>query len=86
MNATNGSIQGEVVDSGGAVVTGALVEAEAVDTATAHKTVTHRRGLAAYRLPLVAARPRYEVKVSKTGFATTIQQNLSPSQLVSRPR
>jgi hypothetical protein len=74
VNATNGSIQGDVVDSGGAVVTGALVEADAMDTATAHKTVTDESG----HFGFPSLQPgRYQVKVSKSGFATTIQQNLT---------
>src|SRR4029078_967795 len=74
VQATNGSIQGDVVDSAGADVAGANVEANALDTATVHKTVTDGSG----HFSFPSLQPgRYEVKVSKTGFATTIQQNLS---------
>ncbi len=74
VQATNGSIQGDVVDSGGAVVPGADVQANAVDTATIHKTITDDSG----HFSFPSLQPgRYEVTVSKTGFATTIQQNLT---------
>jgi hypothetical protein len=74
VQATNGSIQGDVVDSAGADVAGANVEANALDTATVHKTVTDGSG----HFSFPSLQPgRYEVKVSKTGFATTIQQNLA---------
>ena len=43
VQATNGSIQGDVVDSGGAFVPGADVEADAVDTGTVHKSDVLRR-------------------------------------------
>jgi hypothetical protein len=70
----NGSIQGEVTDSAGAVVPGAAVEADAVDTATAHKAVTDGSG----HFGFPSLQPgSYVVKVSKAGFATTIQQNLT---------
>ena len=74
VQATNGSIQGDVVDSAGAAVADASVEADALDTATVHKAVTDGAG----HFSFPSLQPgRYEVKVSKTGFATTIQQNLS---------
>jgi len=74
VQATNGSIQGDVVDSAGAVVAEANVEADALDTATIHKAITDGSG----HFSFPSLQPgRYEVKVSKTGFATTIQQNLS---------
>jgi hypothetical protein len=74
VQATNGSIQGDVVDSAGAVVADASVEANALDTATVHKAVTDGSG----HFSFPSLQPgRYEVKVSKTGFATTIQQNLT---------
>ncbi len=74
VQATNGSIQGDVVDSAGAVVAEANVEADALDTATIHKAITDGSG----HFSFPSLQPgRYEVKVSKTGFATTIQQNLA---------
>src|SRR3954452_17194281 len=74
VQATNGSIQGDVTDSAGAAVPGADVEANAVDTGTENKTVTDGSG----HFGFPSLKPgRYQVKVSKTGFATTIQQNLT---------
>src|SRR5947209_5083322 len=74
VQATNGSIQGDVTDSAGAAVAGADVEADAVDTGTENKTVTDGSG----HFGFPSLKPgRYQVKVSKTGFATTIQQNLT---------
>ena len=74
VQATNGSIQGDVFDSAGAVVLGASVEAEEQDTATVHKAVTDDSGHFAFPSLLPG---RYIVKVAKSGFATTIQQNLT---------
>jgi hypothetical protein len=74
VQATNGSIQGDVTDSGGAVVPGAAVEADELDTATIHKAITDGSG----HFGFPSLQPgRYDLKVSKTGFATTIQQNLA---------
>jgi Carboxypeptidase regulatory-like domain/TonB-dependent Receptor Plug Domain len=74
VQATDGSIQGEVTDSGGAVVPGAAVEADATDTDTVHKTVTDGSG----HFSFLSIQPgSYIVKVSKPGFATTIQENLN---------
>ncbi len=74
VQATNGSIQGDVTDSGGAAVPGAAVEADEIDTATAHQAATDGSGH--FEFPSLPP-GRYEVKISKAGFATTIQQNLS---------
>jgi hypothetical protein len=74
VQATNGSIQGEVVDAGGAVVPGAAVEANNIDTSTVRQAVTDGSG----HFDFLSLQPgRYEVKVSKTGFAETVQQNLT---------
>src|SRR4051812_33065877 len=74
VQATNGSIQGDVTDSAGAAVPGADVEANAVDTGTENKTVTGGAG----HFGFPSLKPgRYQGKVSKTGFATTIQQTLT---------
>jgi hypothetical protein len=74
VQATNGSIQGDVTDSGGAVIAGATVEADALDTATVHKALTDASG----HFGFPSLQPgRYVVKVSKTGFGTTIQENLN---------
>ena len=70
----NGSIQGDVIDSAGAVIPGAAVEANAVETGVVNKTDTDSSG----HFSFPSLKPgRYEVKVSKAGFATTIQQNLT---------
>jgi hypothetical protein len=74
VQATNGSIQGDVTDSGGAVVPGAAVEADQVDTATIHNTMTDGTGHFSFPSLLPGL---YEVKVSKQGFATTVQQNIN---------
>ncbi len=74
VQATNGSIQGEVTDSGGAVIRGAMVEADEIDTSTTHKETTDGSG----HFSFPSLQPgRYSVKVSMAGFATTIQENLT---------
>jgi hypothetical protein len=74
VQAINGSIQGDVTDAHGAVVPGADVEADEIDTATVHRAVTDGSGHFEY----LSLQPgRYVVKTSKTGFATTIQENLA---------
>jgi hypothetical protein len=74
VQATNGSIQGDVTDAGGAVVPGAAVEADEVDTQVDHHTETDGSG----HFDFLSLQPgRYVVKISKSGFATTIQENLN---------
>src|ERR1700692_3583527 len=74
VQAINGSIQGDVTDSRGALVPGADVEADELDTAIVHKAVTDESG----HFEFLSLQPgRYVVKISKTGFATTIQENLN---------
>ena len=74
VQATNGSIQGEVLDAAGAEIPDAAVEADEVDTHTVHTTTTSGTG----HFDFLSLQPgRYVVKISKTGFATTIQQNLN---------
>ena len=73
VQAINGSIQGDVTDSKGALVPGAAVEAEEVDTAIVHRTVTDGSG----HFEFLSLQPgRYVVRIVMTGFATTIQENL----------
>lgn len=74
VQATNGRIQGDVSDVQGAVVAGASVEADQVDTDAVHQEVTDGSGH--FEFPSLPP-GSYIVKVSKPGFATTIQQNLS---------
>src|SRR6202048_1206398 len=74
VQAINGSIQGDVTDAHGALVPGADVEADELDTAIIHRTVTDGSG----HFEFLSLQPgRYVVKISKTGFATTIQENLN---------
>ena len=74
VQAINGSIQGDVTDAHGALVPGAAVEADELDTATVHRAVTDDSG----HFEFLSLQPgRYVVKISKTGFATTIQENLT---------
>ncbi|HWW96099.1 MAG TPA: carboxypeptidase regulatory-like domain-containing protein [Edaphobacter sp.] len=74
VQAINGSIQGDVVDQHSAMVPGADVEADEVDTAIIHRAVTDGSG----HFEFLSLQPgRYVVKISKTGFATTIQENLT---------
>jgi Carboxypeptidase regulatory-like domain/TonB-dependent Receptor Plug Domain len=74
VQAINGSIQGDVTDARGAVMPGADVEADEVDTAIVHRTTTDGSG----HFEFLSLQPgRYVVKISKAGFATTIQENLT---------
>jgi hypothetical protein len=74
VQAINGSIQGDVTDKGGGQIPDAAVEAEEIDTQTPHREVTDGTGHFAFPSLLPG---RYVVKISKPGFATTIQENLS---------
>ena len=74
VQATNGRIQGDVIDAGGAAVTGAQVEALQVETATSHEAVTDKSGY--FEFPSLLP-GHYTVKITKTGFAPTIQENLN---------
>jgi hypothetical protein len=74
VQAINGSIQGDVTDAHGGLVPDAAVEADEIDTATIHRAVTDGSG----HFEFLSLQPgRYVVKISKTGFATTIQENLA---------
>src|SRR5882757_3370717 len=74
VQAINGSIQGDVTDARGALVPGADVEADELDTGIVHRAVTDASG----HFEFLSLQPgRYVVKISKTGFATTIQENLN---------
>jgi hypothetical protein len=74
VQAINGSIQGDVADAHGAVIPAAEVEADEVDTAIVHRAVTDGSG----HFEFLSLQPgRYVVKISKSGFATTIQENLN---------
>jgi uncharacterized protein (DUF2141 family) len=74
VQSTNGSIQGDVMDAKGGVIPGATIEADEVDTGTVHPAVTDGSG----HFDFLSLKPGgYVVKVSKSGFATTIQQNIT---------
>ena len=73
VQAVNGRIQGDVTDSAGAIVVGADVEANELDTQTISRTTTDGAG----HFEFSSLKPgRYVVRISKSGFATTVQENL----------
>jgi hypothetical protein len=74
VQATNGRIQGDVVDAQGAAVTGAQVEAVQTETASSRQSVTDKSGH--FEFPSLLP-GHYTVKITKSGFAPTIQQNLN---------
>ena len=74
VQATNGSIQGSVTDAGGGLIPGAAVEADETDTGTVHNAVTDSAGH--FDFPSLPP-GGYVVKISKPGFATVLQKNLS---------
>jgi hypothetical protein len=74
VQATNGRIQGDVVDSQGSAVPDAQVEALQVETNTSRNSVTDKSGH--FEFPSLLP-GHYTVKITKAGFATTIQQNLT---------
>ena len=74
VQSTSGSILGEVTDARGALVQGASVEAIQLETAASHNAETDTSGHFAF----ATLQPgHYVVKVTKAGFATTIQENLN---------
>jgi hypothetical protein len=74
VQAINGSIQIDVTDKGGAAIAGAAIEVDAVDTGTVHRAITDETG----HFEFPSLQPgHYVVKISKPGFATTIQENLT---------
>jgi uncharacterized protein (DUF2141 family) len=74
VQSTNGSIQGDVADSSGGLVPGAAVEADETETGSVHTSVTDASGHFAFP----SLQPGvYIVKISKGGFATLIQNNLT---------
>src|SRR6201993_2042630 len=74
VQAINGSIQGDVTDAASAMMPGADVEADDTATGIVHRAVTDGSG----HFEFLSLQPgQYVVKVSKTGFATTIQENLN---------
>jgi hypothetical protein len=80
--AVTGNISGTVVDSTGAVIAGADVTV--TNTATGASTRLTSNGEGRYNAPDLVVGP-YEVSASKSGFQTTLQQNITlavGSQLV----
>jgi len=74
VQSVNGSIRGDVTDSAGAAVPGATAEADETDTGAVHTVTTDDSG----HFDFPSLKPGgYIVKISKTGFATTIQQDLN---------
>jgi hypothetical protein len=70
----NGAIQGDVTDSAGALVPGAAIEADETDTGTAHNAVTDAAGH--FDFPSLPT-GHYVIKITKSGFATVLQQNIT---------
>src|SRR5260370_5319278 len=68
------NLQGFVTDTSGAIVTGAKVTAVKVETGETRETTTNEEGL--YRFNLLP-RGRYEVRVSKAGFAVETLKGLN---------
>ncbi len=74
VQAINGRIQGEVTDTAGAVIVGAAVQANETETKTVSSAVTNNSG----HFEFPSLKPGlYVVRISKPGFATTVQQNLT---------
>jgi hypothetical protein len=71
---TNGSIQGTVMDPGGAAVSGATVTSRNLDTGLSNSTVTTDAGL--YSLPNLPP-GRYSVKVEATGLKKYEQEGVT---------
>ena len=74
VQSVNGRIQGDVTDSAGAIIVGADVQADEVDTQTVSRATTDGVG----HFEFSSLKPgRYVVRISKSGFATTVQENLT---------
>ena len=81
---TSGTVQGDVVDEKGGSVAGATVEAKNLDTNFIRTETTDADGHFAF-LNLVPG--RYTLTISKSGFATVLQQNvnLTVGQVINLP-
>jgi hypothetical protein len=81
---TTGTVQGDVLDERGGGVPGASIEAKNLDTNYIRTETTDSDGHFAF---LSLAPGRYELKITKSGFATVIQQNvnLTVGQVLSIP-
>src|SRR5258708_24224296 len=71
---TAGTVQGDVVDEKGGSVAGATVEAKNLATNFVQTDTTNTDGHFAF---LSLAPGRYTLTISKTGFATILQQNVN---------
>jgi hypothetical protein len=73
VQATNGSIRGDVADSNGAMVPDADVDVTETNTSVTQHSKTDSAG----HFEFPSLKPgNYEVKITKTGFASLTQQNL----------
>src|SRR5438552_4654778 len=81
---TAGTVQGDVLDEKGGSVAGATVEAKNLATNFVQTDATNTDGHFAF---LSLAPGRYTLTVSKTGFATIVQENvnLTVGQTISLP-
>src|SRR6266576_466720 len=71
---TSGTVQGDVLDEKGGSVAGATVETKNLDT---NFTQTETTGTDGHFAFLSLAPGRYTITVSKSGFATVLQQNVN---------
>src|SRR5690348_10584245 len=71
---TSGTVQGDVLDERGGSVAGASVEAKNLDTNFTQTDTTNTDGHFAF---LSLAPGRYTLTISKSGFATVLQQNVN---------
>src|SRR5689334_9529049 len=81
---TSGTVQGDVLDEKGGSVAGASVEAKNLDTNFTQTDTTNTDGHFAF---LSLAPGRYTLTISKSGFATVLQQNviLTVGQTINIP-
>src|SRR5689334_9027345 len=71
---TSGTVQGDVLDEKGGSVAGSTVEAKNLDTNFTQTETTNSDGHFAF---LSLAPGRYTITISKSGFATVLQQNVN---------
>src|SRR5690348_7041577 len=71
---TSGTVQGDVVDEKGGSVAGSTVEAKNLDTNFTQTETANADGHFAF---LSLAPGRYTLTISKSGFATVLQQNVN---------
>ncbi len=79
-----GTVQGDVLDEKGGSVAGASIEAKNLDTNFTQTETTNTDGHFAF---LSLAPGRYTLTISKTGFATIVQENvnLTVGQTITLP-